>query len=259
MNSNQGSRSWSCQQLQGIAGLTVLALVSAVLTSELPLTWEIILGAGQLASWVLAVVSAVLCHYTTHNEWEATGTRKICEKCQRSRMADSNHCDLCEVCVPAYSHHSDWLNNCVGACNYCSYMICLLGLGLSALCQFAAGVSLLIISAFDEGTAARINSRYSLRDQGYLFHLLHHFSSLISAVLAFSSFLSLFRNLPKALSAWKQRKESSIFSAKVMVTMQEKCANVSSVSLQMQSNASNVRFGEAAKQDCSQSVVSFSS
>lgn len=258
MNRSQVLRSWSCQQLQGIAGLTVLALASAVFTSELPLTWEITLGAGQLVGWILAVVSAVLCYYTTHNEWKATDALLTCQKCQQPTRADSNHCDLCEVCVPAYSHHSDWLNNCVGACNYSSYMTCLLGLGFSALCQFTAGVSLLVLLAVDEGIAARLDRRYSLRDSGYCFHLLHHFSFLLSATLAFSSFLNFFRSFPKALAVWKQRKESSILSAEVMVARQEKCANVSSVSLQVQSFATNVLCAEV-KQNCSQSVISFSS
>lgn len=259
MGRNQGFlQCWSCAQFRAIIGLAVLASMSAVITSELPLPWEVSLGIGQLAGWGVAIFSAVRCYLAVHSKRRNLSIgSSICEKCQQQTIAGASHCDICEVCVRARSHHSDWLNACIGAENCCAYLCCLLGLGLSALCQLTAGVCLLVLSALDQDLALRVNTRYSLGDQGYLFHLLHHFSSLISAVLALSCFLTLYRHCPKALSHWKQRRDARVlpFPRNIRDKMQEKWGRTSTVSWQVQSD-SNIGLGERAGAD--QAVVSFS-
>jgi len=259
MGRNRGFlQCWSCAQVRAILGLAVLASMSTLITSELPTSSAIPLAIGQFAGWTLAIVSALRCCFTLHSEFGLISMRNtVCEKCQMQTIAGASHCDICEVCVPAYSHHSDWLNSCIGAGNCFTYLGCLLGLGFSALCQLAAGVSLLVLSAIDKDLALRINTRYSLRDQGYLFHLLHHFSALISAVLAFSSFLGVCRHCPKAFALWKQRREVRVlpFFRSKEEKRQEKWAKASTVSWQVQSDSSNVRCGETVKVGSDQEVV----
>ena len=175
-------------QRKALVGLTVLALFVALPTAELPSLWSAILAAGQVTGLVLTAVAALKCFFTVHRDFEVSaGPVYLCAKCQIEVSSDAWHCDICDVCVAAYSHHSHWLNCCIGATNTVPYLSCLAGLGLAAVCQTAASIALFAFMLRDRELAIRVGEKYSLRDQGYLFHLFLPFSTLVSASIAIAS------------------------------------------------------------------------
>jgi len=109
--------------------------------------------------------------------------------------------------VPAHSHHSDWLNSCWRLCNYSAYVFCLFSVGAIVICQLLASTVLLALIATDQDTARRIAYRYSLLDQGYLYHVFLFFYFLISVTLAATTWASFAYHLSKAVSQWREQQK----------------------------------------------------
>ena len=195
----------SSQQVKAQAGLTALALFIAMPTSELPDTWSLVLAAGQVVGLALAELSALKCFYTQQSGFGGgIGIGKVCVKCDLSVCADTYHCEICSMCVAGQSHHSDWLNCCIGARNAIVYLSCLAGLALAALCQIAAVIALYAQMLSSKDFALYIGQKYSLNDQGSLFHLFLSFSLLVSASVAIACCSNFSFHLCKLLSLWRQ-------------------------------------------------------
>lgn len=206
---NSNVRPCTCMQVRAIAGLSALALSAFAATSELPQLWMVVLLSGQTAGWTLAVSCAIWCYFARHEQRiRQRGAGALCDKCDLPSFAGSHHCETCDMCISAYSHHSEWLNTCIGSANYTAYLGGLAGLGLAAAFQTTAFIVLLVFLLQDRDTAIRINEKYSVRDHGYLFHLMMHFSLLLSAVLALVNCMNLAVRLWKIISRWWERRNT---------------------------------------------------
>lgn len=202
-------KGWTYQQLKGVVGLGILAFFCILITGELKINWAIPLGIGQGLGLLLAGISDFYCYSTTYSASLCkSGNGTICEKCKLPRQSDTHHCEICEACVPAYSHHSYWLNTCIGSANATTYLLCLAGLSLTALCQICATVALMVLMLNNRSFAMRVTSKYSLLDQGYLFNLLLPFSFLVSSSLAIASCFNFAFYLYKDLSNQRLKKKA---------------------------------------------------
>lgn len=56
----------------------------------------------------------------------------------------TKHCSICNKCIIRFDHHCKWLNNCIGARNYCAFLICLISAILASL--FVTGLSVTELS-----------------------------------------------------------------------------------------------------------------
>lgn len=201
-------KGWTYQQLKGVIGLGTLAFFCMILTGELKSNWAIPLGIGQGLGLLLAGISDFYCYSTAYTaQLCKSGNGTICEKCKLPRQSDTYHCEICCVCVYAYSHHSYWLNTCIGAANAATYLLCLAGLSLTALCQVCAEVALMVLMLSERSFAMHISSKYSLADQGYLFNLLLPFSFLVSSSVAIASCFNFGFHLCKDLCQWRLKRK----------------------------------------------------
>ena len=199
----------SPQQTRGIIGITALAFWSLIATAELPASWAISLGVSQVIGLLVVGISALRCFNTSHSTTSLRyGAGVLCTKCKRPSLAGSHHCEVCEVCVAAYSHHSDWLNNCIGVGNAGAYLGVVSGLGVLAGCQTGADIGLWVLMLSDKEFAMYIGEKYSLRDQGYLYHLLLLFSLLVSASVVIASVSNLIFQICWRISQRKRQKKS---------------------------------------------------
>lgn len=202
-------KAWSPQQTRGVIGITSLALWSLIATAELPSNWAISLGISQAVGLLVVGISALRCFYTSHSTVSLRyGTGVLCPKCKRPSAAGSHHCEVCEVCVAAYSHHSDWLNNCIGVGNSGAYLGVVSGLGVLAGCQTGAGIGLWVLMLSNKDFALYIGEKYSLRDQGYLYHLLLLFSLLVSVSVLIASVFNLLSQICRRISQKKAQSKS---------------------------------------------------
>lgn len=171
-------------QIRAIAGLMTLALTAAASAYELPSMCEFVLIGGGAAAWSLAIICAFLCYFVKHERARHEGPGQLCPVCNSPAEEGSYHCELCGVCVAGFSHHSEWLNSCIGRANYPAYLGCLAGMGLAGGFQVAAYLALFIVMVQDKETMIRINEKYSMMDQGYIFHLILYFTLMVSVTLA---------------------------------------------------------------------------
>lgn len=201
-------RTCTIQQSKGATGISLQALLAYAIAGELSMTLCVPLRIGVTIGLGLAGISATMCFFTTHIQRRYKGGSGIlCEECQMPALLGTEHCDICEICVPAYSHHSDWLNACIGGNNYLAYLLCLMSIGEIAICQLIVSTTLLALIATDEKTALRILDRYSLYGQGYIFHTFLLFYFLISLTLAATTWASFGYHLLKAISLWKDQRK----------------------------------------------------
>lgn len=237
-------RTCTSQQLKGTFGISLQALLAYAIAWELPTTWCISLRIGLTIGLGLAGISATTCFYTTHIQCGYKGgSGTLCKECQLPALLGTQHCDVCEICVPAYSHHSDWLNACIGGNNYLAYLLCLLSIGEIAVCQVLASTTLLALIATDEKTAQRVIDHYSLFDQGYVFHVFLLFYFLISLTLAVTTWASFGYHLSKAIFLWKYQRKARIQTKPVRLMNRPNPSSdtgvpiVSSVSMKIQSES----------------------
>lgn len=202
-------KAWSPQQIRGSIGITTLALWSLITTSELPASWAISLGISQVIGLLVTGISALRCFYTSHSTTSLLyGSGVLCTQCKRPSLAGSHHCEICEVCVAACSHHSEWLNNCIGVGNAGAYIGVVSGLGVLAGCQTGADVGLWVLMLSNKEFALYIGEKYSMRDQGYLYHLLQLFSLLVSVSVLIASVFNLILHICWRISQRKHRNKS---------------------------------------------------
>jgi hypothetical protein len=201
-NRKYRSKVWKGKQRRGAAGLASLALVSLLETQELPQDLAVLLGVGQVVGLLLAVFAAVYCFYAQHNQTrDLQGCGAMCLKCK----LPSFHCEICDICVPKYSHHSRWLNNCIGTCNRAAYLTGLISLGTVAGLQAAASVSLHGMMFRSKAFAMHLNEKYSLRDEGYLFHLLIVFALLLSCSVEIACFINGIKEIYRLISLRREK------------------------------------------------------
>ena len=204
-NRKPRSKAWKGKQRRATAGLACLALISLLETQELPRNWAVLLGVGQAVGLFLATFAAIYCFYAQHKQTRDQGYGAMCRKCNLPCFQDSFHCEICNICVPAYSHHSRWLNNCIGACNYAAYLTGLLSLGTVAGLQAAVSVVLHTMMFRNKAFAMQLNEKYSLRDDGYLFHLFIVFALLLSCSVGIACFVNGIKQINRVISLRREK------------------------------------------------------
>lgn len=85
-------------------------------------------------------------------------------------------------------------------------------LGFAACCQTWAGLALFYLMLTDKEITIRLNSRYSLGDQGFYFHFLLQFCTFLAFFLSFSCGLNIYRQIPKAWAIYKQGNRKTTIS-----------------------------------------------
>lgn len=71
---------------------------------------------------------------------DATGSPRICDKCNIIKPDRAHHCAACNTCVLKMDHHCPWVNNCVSFTNY-KFFVLFLAYAFF-LCLFTAASSL---------------------------------------------------------------------------------------------------------------------
>ena len=200
-------RTCTCQQVKGITGIITISLFPLLMTTELPFILAISLASGQLAGLCLAVSMAYACYHANHGDIRLqSGSGELCPQCKQPKLMDSHHCTECDQCIVGYRHHSYWLNSCIGSANAAAYILCLAGLSCTAVCQTTALLTLLVLMQGDFQLTVKLNEKYSLADEGFLFRLGLFFGIFVCASLMISSIIGCFYHLIHSFTRYKRRK-----------------------------------------------------
>eukprot|EP00930_Biecheleria_cincta_P014153 TRINITY_DN12291_c0_g1_i1.p1 TRINITY_DN12291_c0_g1~~TRINITY_DN12291_c0_g1_i1.p1 ORF type:complete len:302 (+),score=36.32 TRINITY_DN12291_c0_g1_i1:161-1066(+) len=78
-----------------------------------------------------------------------------CALCRAVVRPDSKHCWECNVCIGHFDHHCPWLNSCIGAKNYCMFLVVVTSAMISLMSTFMAAAVLLarLLAAGEERAA----------------------------------------------------------------------------------------------------------
>lgn len=91
-----------------------------------------------------------------------------CQQCACHVQEKTKHCRKCKRCTAQFDHHCIWLNNCIGAKNYCYFIVLIVTVMLQAL--FHVCMSLFVIYKF---------YMTPMRD---ILNLKHHTTALVLSV-----------------------------------------------------------------------------
>lgn len=191
------AKKWRCRQTKGVAGLAYAVLMSALATAELPRSWSMFLGSGQLIGLGIAAAGALACFSAAQLKFSIHGgSGVLCEKCLTPALPGTYHCEICKNCTPSYIHHSYWLNICICAENAIAYISTLMGLGIAAGCQVVVGILFIVLMVQGKANSLKFSQQYS---PIYLFFL----SALLISLLVFLAVCFTFiAHIGKVLTLW---------------------------------------------------------